>query len=191
MTEEKKVNREVYEWIRTLLCVAAVSVVLFGFILRPIRVDGESMRETLQDGDLLIALCGWLCGDYEAGDIVIVSVPTFKEGKPIVKRVIATGGQTVDIDFETGVVYVDDTALEEDYIREPTFTKEGLEFPVTLGEGQLFVMGDNRNRSTDSRSPDIGPVEEEYVIGRAAFLLLPGKTAELEKREWNRIGGMN
>ena len=139
----------------------------------------------------LMALCGWLCGDYEAGDIVIVSVPTFKEGKPIVKRVIATGGQTVDIDFETGVVYVGDTALEEDYIREATFTKEGLEFPVTLGEGQLFVMGDNRNRSTDSRSPDIGPVEEEYVIGRAAFLLLPGKTAELEKREWNRIGGMN
>ena len=191
MAEEKKINREVYEWIRNLLCVVAVSVVLFGFILRPVRVDGESMRETLQDGDLLMALCGWLCGDYEAGDIVILSVPTFKEGKPIVKRVIATGGQTVDIDFDAGVVYVDDVPLKEDYILEPTFTKEGLEFPVTLGEDQLFVMGDNRNRSTDSRNPDIGPVDTGYVIGRAAVLVMPGKTAELEKREWNRIGLIN
>lgn len=190
MTGEKK-KQELFEWLRTMIVVVVVSVVLFVFILRPIRVDGESMRETLQNGDLLIAVSSWLCGDYEAGDIVILSVPTFKEGAPIVKRVIATGGETVNIDFDAGVVYVDGEALEEDYIRELTLTREGLEFPVTLGEDQLFVMGDNRNRSTDSRSPDIGPVDTGSVIGKAAFLVLPGKTAELEQREWNRIGMIN
>lgn len=190
MTEEKK-KQEIYEWIRSLVITVAAAVVLFMFILRPIRVDGESMRETLQDGDLLMALCGWLCGDYEAGDIVIVSVPTFKEGRPIVKRVIATGGQTVDIDFDAGIVYVDDEALEEDYIRELTLTREGLEFPVTLEENEVFVMGDNRNHSTDSRSPDIGPVNQKNIIGRAEFLLLPGKTAEVGKRELARIGLVN
>ena len=190
MTGEKK-KQELYEWLRTLVITAAAAAILFVFILRPIRVDGESMRETLQDGDFLMALCGWLCGDYEAGDIVILSVPTFKEGAPIVKRVIATGGETVDIDFDAGIVYVDGEALKEDYIRELTLTREGLEFPVTLGEDQLFVMGDNRNRSTDSRSPDIGPVDTDSVVGKAAFLILPGKTAELEQREWNRIGMIN
>ena len=190
MAEEKK-KQELYEWLRTLIIVVAAAVVLFVFILRPIRVDGESMRETLQDGDLLIAVSNWLCGDYEAGDIVILSVPTFKEGKPIVKRVIATGGQTVDIDFDAGVVYVDGEALEEDYIRELTQTREGLEFPVTLAESEVFVLGDNRNASNDSRSPDIGPVDTRNVIGKAAFLLLPGKTADLAKREWSRIGIIN
>ena len=108
----------------------------------------------------------------------------------IVKRIIATEGQTVDIDFDAGVVYVDGQALEEDYIREPTYLDEGLEFPITVPEGCLFLLGDNRNNSMDSRYPDLGPVDVRCVIGKAVVLVFPGKTAETGKRDFGRIGGL-
>ena len=146
------------------------------------------MRETLQDGDMLLVLNDSLCGDYQPGDIVILRKASFRDGKPIVKRVIATEGQTVDIDFEAGIVYVDGEALEEDYTRESTRTPEGLDFPITVPEGHLFVLGDNRNNSSDSRHPDLGAVDTRYIIGRALVLAFPGKTAEQDRREWSRIG---
>lgn len=188
MTEEKKGTQELFEWVRTLVCVVAAAVLLFTFVVRIIRVDGGSMRETLQHNDALLALSGWLCGEYEAGDVVILAKPGFEGANPVVKRVIATGGQTVDIDFNAGIVYVDGVALEEDYIREPTLTPEGLDFPVTLAENEIFVLGDNRNHSKDSRHPDLGPVDSCYVIGRAVLLALPGKSADSGQREWSRIG---
>ena len=191
MTEKKQKLREAYEWMRTLVCTVLILVLVFTFVVRIVRVDGESMRETLQHQDLLLAASNWLCGDYEAGDIVILAKPGFEDGAPIVKRVIATGGQTVDIDFDSGVVLVDGEGLEESYIREQTLTPEGLDFPVTLGENEIFVMGDNRNDSKDSRHPDLGPVDTRYVIGRALLLVLPGETADSGKREWNRIGRVN
>ena len=107
---------------------------------------------------------------------------------PIVKRVIAVEGQTVDIDFAEGIVYVDGEALEEDYIREPTYTAEGTEFPLTVPEGSIFVMGDNRNGSSDSRDYRLGTVDTRYVIGKAAFLIFPGPDYETEKRDFKRIG---
>ena len=112
----------------------------------------------------------------------------FNDGAPIVKRVIATEGQTVDIDFNAGTVYVDGAALEEPYAREATWLAEGVEFPLTVPAGGLFLMGDNRNDSEDSRSADLGPVDSRCVIGKAVFLALPGKTADLNAREWNRVG---
>ena len=111
----------------------------------------------------------------------------FNDGAPIVKRVIATEGQTVDIDFNAGTVYVDGAALEEPYAREATWLAEGVEFPLTVPAGCLFLMGDNRNDSEDSRSADLGPVDSRCVIGKAVFLALPGKTADLNAREWNRV----
>ena len=193
MTAEtnRKKNRGAYEWVQVLVCSVVAMVLLFAFGARVIRVDGSSMRETLQHNDLLLVLNGWLCGDYAAGDVVVLSKPGFEGGAPIVKRVIATGGQTVDIDFATGTVCVDGVVLEEDYIREPTFREEGLAFPVTLAENEIFVLGDNRNNSKDSRHPDLGCVDGRYVIGRAVCLLVPGKTAGLEQREWSRIGGID
>ena len=146
------------------------------------------MRETLQDGDLLAVLNGPLCGDYRPGDIVIAQRPDFNGGAPIVKRVIATEGQTVDIDFAAGVVYVDGEPLEEPYLNEPTWTEEGTRFPLTVPEGHLFLMGDNRNRSEDSRSSDLGPVDSRCVLGRAVLLALPGLTADTGVREWSRAG---
>ena len=181
-------GRSVYEWLQSMLCAVLAAVVVFTFGVRVIRVDGESMRETLQDGDLLVVVNSLLCGEYRAGDILIVRRGDFNQGAPIVKRVIATQGQTVDIDFHAGVVYVDGAALPEPYVREPTWTAEGMEFPLTVPEGCLFVMGDNRNDSEDSRSSQLGPVDSRCVIGRAVFLAVPGRTENLDRREWSRIG---
>lgn len=184
-------GRELYEWAQALVCSVLTVVVLFTFAVRIIGVSGGSMRETLQNGDLLLVLDGWLCGDYGPGDIVILRKPGFHEGKPIVKRVVAAAGQTVDIDFDAGTVYVDGKAMAEPYIREPTHTDEGTEFPLTVPEGCIFVMGDNRNESDDSRNPALGAVDTRSVIGRAFFLAVPGAAEETKERDWSRMGMLN
>ena len=184
-------GRNLYDWVGTVAAVALTAVIIFTFAVRLVLVDGPSMRETLQHGDCLAVLNAPLCGMPEAGDIVILRKESFREGAPIVKRVIATEGQTVDIDFDAGVVYVDGAALEEDYIRQPTYLEEGLEFPCTVPEGCVFVMGDNRNDSDDSRDPELGPVDTRYLLGRAVLLLFPGETADTGERDLGRIGPLN
>ena len=189
MPEKKQTEgRGAYEWVQALVCSVLTVVLIFTFAVRIVRVSGESMRETLQDQDMLVVLNNWLCGGYEQGDIVILQRDDFYGGEPIVKRVIATGGQTVDIDFETGAVYVDGTLLEEDYINELTFVEEGTEFPLTVPEGSIFVMGDNRNHSSDSRDASLGTVDTRYVIGRAVILAFPGADETTGKRDFGRIG---
>ena len=189
MPEKKQTaGRGAYEWVQALVCSVLTVVLIFTFAVRIVRVSGESMRETLQNQDMLVVLNNWLCGGYEPGDIVILQRDDFYGGEPIVKRVIATGGQTVDIDFETGAVYVDGTLLEEDYINELTFVVEGTEFPLTVPEGSIFVMGDNRNHSSDSRDASLGTVDTRYVIGRAVILAFPGADETTGKRDFGRIG---
>ena len=180
--------RWLYEWVQALVTVVLCAVVVFAFAARLVLVSGPSMRETLQDQDCLVVLSPLLCGDYEAGDIVIIQRESFRDGEPIVKRIIATEGQTVDIDFDAGGVYVDGAALEEDYIRQPTHLEEGLDFPCTVPAGCVFVMGDNRNDSDDSRDPDLGPVDTREIMGQAVFLLYPGMTAGTWERDLSRIG---
>lgn len=192
MPEKKQTEgRGAYEWVQALVCSVLTVVLIFTFAVRIVRVSGESMRETLQDQDMLVVLNNWLCGGYEQGDIVILQRDDFYGGEPIVKRVIATEGQTVDIDFDAGVVYVDGTALEEPYTREPTWTQEGTEFPLTVPEGCVFVMGDNRNDSDDSRDSALGPVDTRCVLGRALLLAVPGPTADTGQRDWSRVGILN
>ena len=186
-TAEKE-GRDLYEWVQALVCSVLTVVLVFTFGIRLIGVDGHSMVPTLQDGDRLLVTTSLLSGDYEYGDIVIIQKGSFAGGEPIVKRVIATGGQTVDIDFETGAVYVDGTLLEEDYINELTFVEEGTEFPLTVPEGSIFVMGDNRNHSSDSRDASLGTVDTRYVIGRAVLLAFPGADEATGKRDFGRIG---
>lgn len=186
-TSEKE-GRDLYEWVQALVCSVLTVVLVFTFGIRLIGVDGHSMVPTLQDGDRLLVTTSLLSGDYEYGDIVIIQKGSFAGGEPIVKRVIATGGQTVDIDFETGAVYVDGTLLEEDYINELTFVEEGTEFPLTVPEGSIFVMGDNRNHSSDSRDASLGTVDTRYVIGRAVLLAFPGADETTGKRDFGRIG---
>ena len=184
---EKEEGRDLYEWAQALVCSVLAVVLLFTFVIRLIGVDGHSMVPTLQDGDRLLVLNAMLDSDYQYGDIVVLRKDTFLE-EPIVKRVIATEGQTVDIDFVSGAVYVDGELLEEDYINEPTYVEEGTEFPLTVPEGSIFVMGDNRNHSSDSRSSDLGTVDTRYVIGKAVFLLFPGADEGTARRDFGRIG---
>ena len=185
--QEKKSGRDAYEWVQALVCSVLVVLTIFTFGIRLIGVDGHSMLQTLQHGDRLLILNSLWDNDYEYGDIVVLRKESFSND-PIVKRVIATEGQTVDIDFNNGVVYVDGEALEEDYINEPTYIAEGTELPLTLGEGELFVMGDNRNHSGDSRNNLLGAVDSRYVIGKAIILAFPGPDVTTEKRDFSRIG---
>ena len=191
MQEQEKQTakgRDLYEWVQSLVGSVLVVVAIFTFVIRMMGVDGHSMLNTLQHGDRLLVVNSMLYHDYKYGDIVILRKDGVFDDDPIVKRVIAVEGQTVDIDFAEGIVYVDGEALEEDYIREPTYTAEGTEFPLTVPEGSIFVMGDNRNGSSDSRDYRLGTVDTRYVIGEAAFLIFPGPDYETEKRDFKRIG---
>ena len=177
MQEQEKTvvrGRDIYDWIQALVGSVLAVVLLFTFVIRLVGVDGHSMLDTLQDNDRLLVVNSLLYHNYQYGDIVILRKDGAFDNEPIVKRVIAVGGQTVDIDFDEGIVYVDGAALEEPYIREPTYTAEGTEFPLTVPEGSVFVMGDNRNGSSDSRDYRLGTVDTRYVIGKAEFLLFPG-----------------
>lgn len=184
---ERVVGRETYEWVRSLVGAVLVITLLFTFVVRLMGVDGHSMVPTLQDGDRLIVVSGWLCGDYKYGDIVIAYKESF-DAEPIVKRVIATEGQTVDIDFTLGRVFVDGELLQEDYVNDLTYLDEGTQFPLTLGEGELFLMGDNRNRSSDSRDERLGAVDERLIIGKAVLLVFPGRDSLTDKRDFSRLG---
>ena len=163
-------------------------IVVFLLVFRLIVVSGDSMYNTLVDGDYVLLLSNVFYSDPEAGDIVVISKKSFDNGSPIVKRVIAEEGQIVDIDFQQGIVYVDGLPLEESYIYSPTTVYEGVDFPVIVEEGCIFVLGDNRQVSRDSRSPEIGMVDRREVLGKAVFLLLPGSNHGKSPREFGRIG---
>lgn len=181
-----KGSRDLYEWVQALVCSVLAVVVVFTFFVRLIGVDGHSMVPTLQNGDRLLVVNSLLNDDYRQGDIVVLRKASFL-GEPIVKRVIAVGGQTVNIDFQTGIVYVDGKQLQEPYVNELTFLQEGTEFPLTVPEGSVFVMGDNRNNSSDSRDSRLGTVDARYVIGRAVLLAFPGEDQNTGKRDFSRI----
>ncbi len=161
-------RREIFEWVRTLAIAALAAVALFVFVFRFVMVEGVSMEPTLQNGDQLIMLS--LFYTPENGDIVILSDKTGLD-KPLVKRVIATGGQTVELDG--GTVFVDGEPLTEPYVPEAWVDEGNLTYPLTVPEGSVFVMGDNRNHSTDSRSSSIGLVDEDEVLGKIIFRIFP------------------
>lgn len=177
----------IYGWAQALITAVVGVVLLFTFLVRLIGVSGPSMQDTLYTGDRLVVVNPMLCS-FQPGDVVVARNYNANLDETLVKRIVAVGGQTVDIDFVSGVVYVDGVALDEPYVKEPTYKPEGIQFPLTLAEDEVFIMGDNRNHSTDSRSTDLGPVKVGYLQGKAVFLLLPGETPDLEKREWGRIG---
>ena len=171
-----------------LVFLIAGVLLVFSLLFRVVVVSGPSMKTTLVDGDRLLLIGNVLYTDTQYGDGIVASKDSFDNGSPVIKRVIATEGQTVDIDFTLGVVYVDGAALEEDYTLTPTNLYEGIEFPLTVEEGCVFVMGDNRNESKDSRSPEIGLIDQREILGRAVFLLIPGNDKGNTPREFDRIG---
>ena len=179
MQEQEKQTakgRGLYEWVQSLVGSVLVVVAIFTFVIRMMGVDGHSMLNTLQHGDRLLVVNSMLYHDYKYGDIVILRKNGVFDDDPIVKRVIAVGGQTVEIDYDTGTVYVDGQPLEEDYIMEPMVRPESPYLQGTyweVPEGSVFVMGDNRNNSSDSRDSRLGPVDTRYVLGRAICTVLP------------------
>ena len=170
--------------------LVAVMVLLMIFF-RVIVVDGPSMENTLLNGDYMFLVSNLFYKEPQPGDVVVVSKQAYSDGKPIVKRVIATEGQEVDIDFQEGIVYVDGVALEEPYTKTLTTLKEGNTFPQTVEPGNVFIMGDNRNNSKDSRSPQIGQVDKREVLGKVCFLLFPGTgMGGTQERDFHRIGAV-
>ena len=175
-------------YLHDLVHLLAVLIVVSLLLFRVVVVSGTSMNRTLLDGDYLLVLSNAFYKNPQYGDVIVASKESFENGAPIVKRVIATEGQTVDIDFEAGIVYVDGVALEEPYVKTLTNVQEGVKFPLVVEEGCIFVMGDNRNGSKDSRSPEIGLIDKREVLGKVFFLFLPGTNRGTESRDFSRIG---
>ena len=174
--------------LQDLLYVLAAFMIIYMLFFRVVVVVGPSMYDTLVDGDRLVLLSSSVYQNPKQGDIIVASKQSFEDGECIVKRVIATEGQTVDIDFKAGIVYVDGTALEEDYTYTLTNMEEGVSFPLYVEEGHVFVMGDNRNNSKDSRNPQIGLIDKREILGKAIFLLVPGTNKGTENANYDRIG---
>ena len=181
-------QKNVLSYLHDLVFGLAGVLLLFMLIFRVVIVSGPSMQKTLIDGDALVLVGNVLYQSPKYGEIIVAGKDSFKNGEPIIKRVIATEGQKVDIDFEAGIVYVDDVPLAESYTNTPTNLQEGVSFPLIVEPGCVFVMGDNRNESRDSRSPDIGLIDKREILGKALFLALPGADEYTKKRDFSRIG---
>lgn len=171
LTPQEKSRREVYDWIYCLSIALIVCVVMFAFFLRLIDVRGTSMNPTLNNGDKM--LVSGLFYTPRVGDVVVFKKDEYDPDRALVKRVIATEGQVINMDFDKGIVYVDGEPLDEDYIMEPTYNKIDFIGPQTVPDGCVFVMGDNRNASTDSRKTEIGMVDTRLILGRAYFVIYP------------------
>lgn len=182
--------REIISFIELIIITLFLMTMIFTYVLRIATVNGDSMKNTLISGDRLITTA--FCNSPEQGDIVIVyagDAVTLDENrnlkinkglrKTLVKRVIAVEGQTVDIDFERGAVYVDSVMLDESYITGLTHMDEGAftgQYPVTVPKGYVFVLGDNRQVSKDSRSSELGFVAVKNITGKVLMRISPLET---------------
>ena len=162
-------KQELWDWARAIALAVAAAVLVFGVLMRFVVVEGPSMEPTLMDGDRLVI--SGLFYQPDTGDIVVLSDKTGL-GIPLIKRVIAVGGQDLNITAD-GQVVVDGVPLSEPYIAELADNPGAWDYPMTIPEGKVFVMGDNRNRSTDSRSERVGLVDEEEILGRVLLRVLP------------------
>lgn len=180
-SENNSVKRDIFEWLDVIVMALIIVVLVFSFVFRVATIDGDSMLNTLVEGDrVVISNFNYT---PKTGDIVVISrnadnsvEGTLTSKGPIIKRVIATENQTVDIDFSKGIVYVDGVALREYYISTPTMRKDDLDFPAIVPKGCIFVLGDNRAVSLDSRSSEIGEngmIDTRYVLGRAVYRVFP------------------
>ena len=166
--EEKSMGREILEWIVTILAAFAIAMLIKSFIFTIALLDGESMMPTLNNGDRLVV---WRLGyQPQRGDIIVLQ----QAGKkPYIKRIIAVEGDTVDIDFNLHTVKVNGEILDENYILEPIARSGDMIFPLTVDKDCVFVLGDNRNNSTDSRFSSVGQVMDEDIMGKATIRLFP------------------
>lgn len=167
---ETTTRGEIYDWMQSLVFALIICIIVFVFIFRIVDVSGDSMNPTLLNGDKLVVSDVFY--KTKQGDIVIFRKDEYK-AEALVKRVIATEGQTIEIDFDRGRVYVDGELLDEPYIAEPTHNQLDFQGPQTVPEGCVFVMGDNRNASSDSRRAQIGMVDERLIVGKVLLRVFP------------------
>lgn len=182
-SSKEKFQRSVLEWTETIVMAIVLVAVVFTFVVRVITVDGGSMKPTYHDGDRV--LVSGFAGEIEKGDIVII-VNTLEE--PIIKRVVATAGQTVDFDPVLGEVTVDGVPLmgeefgiENGITAVPDLPGQVLEFPQTVPENCVFVLGDNRGNSTDSRYLEVGMIDHRNILGKVIFNVYPFSQAGIIK----------
>jgi len=162
----------------------AAIMLIFVFVVRLVGVKGSSMVPTYSNGDRVMLLSNFISDNYQQGDVIVLIAPDYDESTPLIKRVIATEGQTVNINFASGKVYVDNELLEEDYINDiTTYNPGGMTYPVEVPEGCVFVMGDNRNHSTDSRNAKVGFVNKDEVLGKVLFRLFHSKASSGTENE--------
>jgi len=163
---------DLYFWLQALVTALVFLIAVFTLVGRIIGVEGSSMVPTLRHGDLLLLQS--IGYTPRSGDVVVLTKEFDTITDPIVKRVIAVGGQTVEIDYGAGCVRVDGQVLDEPYLNEPMYPPAYESITaVTVPEGSIFVMGDNRNHSSDSRYVSLGVVDTRYVLGRALWIVLP------------------
>ena len=162
--------RKFYDFIESIFSAILILTIVILFLCRIIVVEGDSMLNTLH-GQEKIIISNFMYSP-EKGDIVVTDVNN-GYNKPLIKRVIAVGGDTIKIDFENGEVYLNGNLLNEDYIMEPMNTSPADALEITVPEGYVFLMGDNRNNSLDSRSEEIGVINEKDILGKAIFRVSP------------------
>lgn len=159
-----------FEWMQAIISAIIIVVLVLTFVFRMVEVSGDSMENTLLSEDKVVVTN--LFYTPQPGDIVVISHGEYYN-KPIIKRVIAVAGQTLSIDFDTGDVVVDGVTLDEKYIKNPTTKRGNAEIPEVIPEGKVFVLGDNREVSQDSRYTSIGLIPVENIIGKAQFIIFP------------------
>ena len=166
-----EIMKKFYEFLENICFAIIFITAVILFMCRIIVVDGDSMQNTLHNGEKLI-ISNFMYTP-EKGDIVVTDMEIY-HGKPLIKRVIATSGDRIRIDYSNGDVYLNGNILQEDYIAEKISPEKGdRELDIVLPEGYVFLMGDNRNHSTDSRSDEIGIVNEKDILGKAVFRISP------------------
>ncbi|MDD6347956.1 MAG: signal peptidase I [Lachnospiraceae bacterium] len=152
----------------SLIVVAAIAVIIAVMVLPVLQINGTSMTETLQDGDIVVSVNG---SSYDTGDVIAF----YFNNSILVKRVIAREGQWVDID-ESGNVTVDGKRLSEPYLQEKAFGECNIELPYQVPDGRCFVMGDHRATSIDSRNKAVGCISEDVIIGKIILRIWPLNT---------------
>ena len=170
----KEESISAYDIVEIIAVAFAVVIFVFNFVGRMTTVDGSSMSPTLENGERLwVMSMGYTPGN---GDVVVVHEDDGELNYPLVKRIIAMGGQTIEFDFEEWSVYVDGELLEEDYVNYDYFVdmkSYGCPEKVVVPDGYVFVMGDNRNGSTDSRDDRVGFVSEDDIVGKVVCRIWP------------------
>lgn len=164
--KNKKTLSIVYDFAQILLTAVLAVSIIFTFMFKISAVSGESMANTLHTGDSVLINC--INKGFKYGDVVVISQPNGYE-KVLIKRVIAVGGQTITFSRATGEVLVDGVALYEPYIKEKMEIEPYFDGTYTVPDGMLFVMGDNRNASADSRDSRVGLIDERYVVGKVFY----------------------